>query len=280
MARIPTCVGSLSVREVGSGPPAVLWPSLFVDSDSWTRVEPGLREQRRLVMIDGPGHGSSGDPGHRYTQLDCAAAAIEVLDALGITEPVDWLGNAWGGHVGIHVATEHGGRLRSLATIGTPVEPYTAAERRRTRVLLAVFRLLGPIGFLQEGVAKVLLAPATRATDREAVDYVKGRLAAADRRMLANAIESISLGREDITSRLPRIPVPTLFITGSDDPGFTPDQARAAIRLVPEGRVEIVPDSAYLPPLERPEDVLALVLDFWAGVPAALVGPRRVEAAA
>jgi len=264
MSRIATSLGPLQVREVGSGQPALLWPSLFVDSDSWKRVEPGLAEHRHLVLIDGPGHGMSGDPGHRYTQLDCAAAAIEVLDALGITEPVDWLGNAWGGHVGIHAATEHRERVRSLVTIGTPVAPYTPAERRRTRFLLAIFRLLGPIGFLQDGVATVLLSPSTRAADPEAVAYVKGRLAAADRRMLANAVESISLGRVDITNRLPRIAVPTMFITGSDDPGFTPDQARAAIALVPNGRVAIVPDAAYLPPLERPAEVLRLVLGFWA----------------
>ena len=165
MSRITTSLGPLHVREAGSGQPALLWPSLFVDSDSWKRVEPGLGEHRHLVLVDGPGHGMSGDPGHRYTQLDCARAAIEVLDALGITEPVDWLGNAWGGHVGIHAATEHRERLRSLVTIGTPVAPYTPAERRRTRLLLAIFRLLGPIGFLQEGVAKVLLSPSTRTAD-------------------------------------------------------------------------------------------------------------------
>ncbi len=266
MSRVTTSLGPLHVREAGSGPPALLWPSLFVDSESWTRVEAGLGEHRRLVLIDGPGHGRSGDPGHGYTQLDCASAAIEVLDTLGITEPVDWLGNAWGGHVGIYAATEHHERLRSLVAIGTPVARYTPAERRRTQFLLAVFRLVGPVGFLTEGVAKVLLSPATRADDPEAVAYVQGRLVAADRRMLRNAVESISLGREDLTSRLPRIPVPTLFITGADDQGFTPDQARQAIGLVPGGRVAIVPDAAYLPPLERPADVLRLVLDFWADI--------------
>lgn len=264
MARITTLVGPLSVREVGSGPPAVLWSSLFVDSDSWQRIEHELGEYRHLVLIDGPGHGRSGDPGHRYTQSDCASAAIEVLDELGITRPVDWVGNAWGGHVGIHVATEQSERLRSLVAIGTPVAAYTPAERRRTRLLLAIHRLVGPIGYLQEGVATVLLSPATRAADPEAVAYVKGRLAAADRRMLRNAVESISLARGDVTARLPRIAVPTMFITGSDDVGFTPDEARAAIALVPDGRLGIVPDAAYLPPLERPAEVLRLVLGFWA----------------
>ena len=98
--RIPTRVGSLAVRVLGDGPPAVLWHSLFVDERSWQRVEDALARDRCLVIITGPGHGESSDPGHRYSLDDCAAAAGEVLAALGIDEPVDWVGNAWGGHVG------------------------------------------------------------------------------------------------------------------------------------------------------------------------------------
>lgn len=75
MRPIPTRVGSLAVRVLGEGPPAVLWHSLFVDARSWQRVEHELAQDRRLVIITGPGHGASSDPGHRYSLDDCAAAA-------------------------------------------------------------------------------------------------------------------------------------------------------------------------------------------------------------
>ena len=75
--RIPTRVGSLAVRVRGEGPPAVLWHSLFVDDRSWRRVEEGLAGDRRLLIISGPGHGASTDPGHRYSLDDCAVAAAE-----------------------------------------------------------------------------------------------------------------------------------------------------------------------------------------------------------
>ena len=78
--RVPTRVGSLAVRVRGEGPPAVLWHSLFLDERSWQRVEEDLAGDRRLVIITGPGHGTSTDPGHRYSLDDCAAAAGEVLD--------------------------------------------------------------------------------------------------------------------------------------------------------------------------------------------------------
>ena len=261
---IATRVGPLHVRQVGSGPPAVLWHSLFVDSASWRHVEQSLSADRRLILIDGPGHGASGDTGKPYTMRDCAEAALDVLNALGVAEPVDWVGNAWGGHVGITLAAAHPERLRSLIAIGAPVAAYTPAEARETRLLLAVYRLTGAAGFIRAAVAEALLAPATRERDPEAVTYVRSQLGGADRRLLRNAVESISLGREDLTGRLPDIRVRTLFVTGANHAGFTPDQARAAIALVPGGKLAIVADAAYLAPLEQPCETARVMQEFWA----------------
>jgi pimeloyl-ACP methyl ester carboxylesterase len=262
-ARIRTGVGPLNVRQVGEGPIALLWHSLFIDSTSWQRVEAALADHRRLVLIDGPGHGLSGDPGHRYTMTDCATAALEVLEALAVTERVDWVGNAWGGHVGIVAATDHPGRLRTLIALGTPVRAYTTAERRQVQLLSLAYRLLGPARFLTDGVAEVQLSAATRAHDPAAVRHTTEFLRRADRRLLYNAIQSISLGREDLAARLPLIDIPTMFATGSHHAGFTPDEARAAIAQVQRGRLEIVSDAAYLIPLEQPAQATQMIIDFW-----------------
>lgn len=260
---IKTAVGPLAVRVVGSGPIAVLWPSLFMDGRSWDRIIPELSQQRRLVVIDGPGHGGSGDPGCRYSLRDCATAAREVLQRLGINGLVDWVGNAWGGHVGLRFAVDDGG-ARSLVTLGSSVAALTPAERRRTHLLLALYRVLGARNVVVGGVVNVLLSSRTRTEDPEAVDLVRESLMRADRRMLRNAIASISLGREDLTHLLDRITIPTLVVTGRDHVGFTPEQARAAAQLLPNGRMEVVADAGYLVPLEAPEVTASLVREFWA----------------
>lgn len=265
--RIQTVVGELSVRVVGTGPPALLWHSLFVDSASWDRVLASLTPERRVVLIDGPGHGTSGDPGHRYSLTDCATAAFQILDELGISPPVDWVGNAWGGHVGILAAVEHPERIRSLITLSTPVRPYSPKARRQVRLLTAAYRLLGPVNFLIEGVAEVQLSQATRQQDPEAVELQLDFLKTAHRRRLANAIQSISTHREDLTPLLGRIRVPTLFVTGTEHDDFPPDDARETVRLVPGGSVEIVEDAAKLVPLEQPSRTAEIILDFWRRVP-------------
>ena len=262
--RIQTRVGSLAVRVRGEGPPAVLWHSLFVDDRSWTRVEDRLAADRRLVIITGPGHGASTDPGHRYTLDDCAAAAGEVLAALDIGEPVDWIGNAWGGHVGVVFAATWPARCRTLVTFGTPIEPYGTSERLLFQVLLAAYRVVGMVGYLSSGICGALLSAKTRSNDPEAVTLVLDGLQSIPRRGLANAMLSISLGRPDLTQRLVSIRCPTLLVTGSDHAEWTGDQAEAKSRLLVRGSAAVVPDTAYLIPLEAPEATIEHVRDLWA----------------
>lgn len=261
---VETAVGRLAVHTSGRGRPAVLWHSLFVDERSWQRVDVELARDRRLVVITGPGHGASTDPGRRYTLGECARAAVEVLDALGVSEPVDWVGNAWGGHVGVLVATAYPHRVASLVMMGTPVQELSVAERRRMRLLLGAHRLLGPAGFIADGVVETMLSPATRAGDPEAVALVRRTFVEADRRSLRNAVVSISLRRENLIELLPGVSVPTLVVTGEQHSGFTSAQATSAAAALPRGQVAVVPDAAYLVPLEQPEAVVGLVRDFWA----------------
>lgn len=260
---IPTRLGSLAVRVRGEGPTAVLWHSLFMDDRSWQRVEEGLARDRHLVIITGPGHGASADPGHRYSLDDCAAAAAEVLVALDVDEPVDWVGNAWGGHVGVVFAATWPDRCRTLATFGTPITAYGRSQQLSFRLLLAVYRLVGMVDVLSTGIGDALLSPSTRSRDPEAVALVRDCLRMMERPALANAMLSISLGRPDLTPRLGAITCPTVFVTGSDHAELPPDEAQAKSQMLARGSAVVIGDTAYLTPLEAPAETLRIVRDLW-----------------
>jgi pimeloyl-ACP methyl ester carboxylesterase len=100
------------------GTPAVLWHSLFVDLTSWVRLRRRLAAVRRLILIDGPGQGPNPAPPGRFSLDDCAAAAVEVLDALDVARPVDWLGNAWAATSGC--ASRPPTRMRAAACSPSP----------------------------------------------------------------------------------------------------------------------------------------------------------------
>lgn len=265
-----TKVGRLKVNVTGrkDGPSALLWHSLFVDERSWERVTPELAQDRQLVIVTGPGHGRSGDAGRRYSIEDCAEAAGTVLDAVGVKDPIDWVGNAWGGHVGIVFAAHHPDRVRTLVTAGTPVHPYTLAGRLRTQVLLVLYRWFGPIRPISDAVVEALLSERSRANDRSSAALVRDSFVRADRRGMATAIVSISLKRRDLKPVLPEVKAPTLFVTGSEHPDWSPDQARAAAALLPRGSSHVVDGAAYLAPLEAPDEFSRCVREFWRAHPA------------
>lgn len=159
---VSTSLRPLHVGRDGSGPPAVFWHSLWVDSRSWGPLVNKLGADRRVLTIDGPGYGRS-SPIHRdFTLDDCATAAVEILDQLGIDEPVDWVGNAWGGHVGITLAISQPHRLRSLVTIAAPPTPVSRRQRwTKTYPLALIYRLMGPNRFITKALFDSLIGPKT-----------------------------------------------------------------------------------------------------------------------
>ena len=56
---VSTDLGRLHVRRSGTGPPVVLWHSLFFDSRSWDPLVDALARDRTVYTIDGPSHGKS-----------------------------------------------------------------------------------------------------------------------------------------------------------------------------------------------------------------------------
>src|ERR1700712_4104130 len=168
---VTTAMGRLHVRRSGRGPAVLLWHSLFIDSQSWGPLVDSLAVDHEVYTVDGPSHGRSAPVRRRFTFDECVAAACEVLDRLGLTEAVDWVGNAWGGHVGIRLAASHPDRIRTLTTIGTPVHGLTAKERwAMCWPLVLLYRLTGPSGLLLKALSGPLVGAEAIATqpDRSA----------------------------------------------------------------------------------------------------------------
>jgi pimeloyl-ACP methyl ester carboxylesterase len=261
LRRIPTKVGALGVRIIGSGPAALLWHSLFVDSTSWDRAGVSLAHHRTIILVDGPCHGSSESWPRRFSLRDCADAASQVLDELDLGGPVDWVGNAWGGHVGIVFAESQRDRIKSLVTIGTPVQALTRAERRSIVPLVALYRSLGPVKPLVKGVEKALLGAGCPPDDTR---FISEPLRAAARKGMHNAMHSVMLGRPDLLHLLPKIDVPTRFVAVKDDPLAPVENAEAAARLLPHGSTSVIPGRGHVAPLLQSAPELAeTIVNFW-----------------
>jgi pimeloyl-ACP methyl ester carboxylesterase len=266
---VPTSLGRLNVGQAGAGPPALLWHSLWVDSRSWGPLVDCLAAHRRLVIVDGPGYGHS-DPIRRdFTLADCAHAATEVLDHLGITEPVDWVGNAWGGHVGITLAADQPHPLRSLVTIAAPLLPVGARQRwTQTYPLAVLYRLTGPNRLITKVLFDALIgSDAIKAHPDRAANIIRG-FTEADRGSIRRTIRFMHRWRP-LTDTLPSVSVPTLFLTGDlDDQHWRPADAQAAAATMPNAQVGTLTGGGHVGPLLVDADLIArTVTEFWRTLP-------------
>jgi pimeloyl-ACP methyl ester carboxylesterase len=258
---VPTRLGRLHVRTVGDGAPTVLWSSMFVDSHTWDPMVRLLPPGRRYLLVDPPGLGRS-EPLGRPSDIDGAAdAATDLLGELGIDDPVDWIGNAFGGHVGLKLGTR-AGVLRSLVAVSSPTEPLPAELRRQINVLMPVLRTVGPVGPVRSAVVAAMLTDAS-AADPEIRRIVLESLSRPSRRSMALAIRSFILNRVDVSSELADLTVPSLFVASDDRGDWSPEDAAAAAARAPEAELVTVAGARTLVPLEQPESLASHVRRFW-----------------
>ncbi|RUP02955.1 MAG: alpha/beta fold hydrolase [Mycobacterium sp.] len=259
---VETDLGRLHVLRRGTGPITLLWHSLFLDSRSWVPLIGALADlapDRTVIAVDGPSHGRSEPLNRDFTFDECAQAAADVLDGMCGGGPVDWVGNAWGGHVGIVLAASQPQRIRTLTTIGTPVHG-TDTRFRLTKglPLVALYRLFGPVSLVCDPLSDALLGPDGSTGVMEAFRQ-------ADRVGMYHAVRSMMLKRPSLHNRLPQIAAPTLMLAAhDDDEGWPPEQARAACAAMRDARVGVVRGGGRVAPLLIDAQTIARTLvDFW-----------------
>ncbi|MCB1293279.1 MAG: alpha/beta hydrolase [Gordonia sp.] len=238
---------------------------MFVDSHSWERVVPTLSTRRTLILVDAPSCGRS-DPLDRAADIAaCADAASVVVDEVcsryGV-DRVDWLGNAWGGHVGMHLAATRAAAIRSLVAISAPTFPIDDSLRQKIRLLKPLYRLIGPRGPVRSAIEDGILTEHTRATDPEAVAVLRDALAASGKHMIT-AIDTAILNRTDLAWAARAITCPTLFIATEDRGEWSLDQAQAVVDTMTGAVATTVLAARVIPALEQPAETAQKISAFW-----------------
>lgn len=268
---VATDLGWLHVERMGTaGFPVVLWHSLFLDSRSWCGLQDELARTRSVIVVDGPSHGRSEPVFRDFTFGECITAAEQVLDSLGVAGPVDWVGNAWGGHVGIQLAAHRPGRIRTLTTIGTPAHALRPVERwTKAWPLVQLYRVTGPNAVMLKPLSDALVGRESLATASDLANTVMSAFTGAQKAAMFRAMRSMMLGRPDMSADMAEITVPTLLIAGRDDStGWRPADAQAIADTMVDARVVAADGSGHSSALliDR-QTVQAALADFWAAQP-------------
>jgi pimeloyl-ACP methyl ester carboxylesterase len=116
----------LSVRGVelhvlvrGTGLPLVFAHAFPLDHSMWSAQIERFAGQAQVIAPDLRGFGSSGVTPGTVTMEQMADDLAEVLDQLGVTEPIVLCGCSMGGYAAFQFARKYPGRLRGLVLCNT-----------------------------------------------------------------------------------------------------------------------------------------------------------------
>ncbi|MEU0671053.1 alpha/beta hydrolase [Streptomyces lavendulocolor] len=252
------------ITAVVSGRPMVAWrasgarPSVVcvhgagVTSREFQPFIRVLGRRHDVWSVDLPGFGASSGP-PRPLGLRALADAVAQWQAAVDLDRVVLLGGSFGCQVAVDAAVRHPDRVAGLVLVGPTVD---SAARGFVRQLMRWLR-----NSPHERASMALLNLA---------DYRDAGV----RRVAGAFAESL---RDRIEDKLPHVCVPTLVVRGADDRLVSQEWAEEVTRLLPAGRLAVVPDAGHMVPYRQPHELAGLVSDFLAAEGAALGGGDKTR---
>jgi 3-oxoadipate enol-lactonase len=261
---VATSLGRLAVWDTdaqGSETPIVLWPSIFSDHVIFSSLIEHWRGKRRLILIDGPGHGASeGSRDKTFSMQACAVAMKEILDKKSIKNAVVG-GTSWGGLVGAEFAILYPQQTRGVIMMNTPFFMAPDGPSLGEKFITwGAGSILGTDLFTA-GVARSFFLPSTREAGGGVMTHFHTSLHRSDSKALSTAIRSVLLERTALADRLPQIKSPSLVIAGLQDDMYPLELQREAVKKLPMGRFEVV-DSKHISVVDKPLEVARLIDSF------------------
>jgi len=259
--------------EAGVGPVLLLLHGHEQSATSWRWVIPALARTHRVLALSLPGHGETAAAvGDHAPDCDQARFVAAFLDTLHIDPPLDLVGHSAGGALALRLALADPQRIRSLtlvssAGLGREVHPLLALDTLPVIGELAIMISRLPGGDWGRTLMSTAMlfarpwrAPAEFITEQHALGRRPGQLEAST--ATARALFGPTGQRQTLLEHLPTLTTPTLLIWGGCDYVLPAHHAQAAVRLLPQGRLSMLPHCGHLPHVEQPARFAAVLGDW------------------
>jgi pimeloyl-ACP methyl ester carboxylesterase len=274
--------------DAGEGPPILLIHGYGDTADGWRRVVPGLLSSHRVVAVDVPPFGRSGQPSAPKLIDFYRDFFPELLERLEI-ERATVIGHSLGGAIALHLTLERPElveRLGLVAPAGLGKAPpwwwYAITGYGKVwKTALSVPSPLTPV-LIKQGLTRFLdwrLFHDPRQM-RDTIDHlVSMHTAPRDfDRLLAAGRCCIDSYTGSLLEDSAAIEVPKWMVWGRHD-GLVPAHHAAAFRqLHPDAYVHVFDDCGHYPQIELPSRFNRL-LHGWIEETAEPTGRRRIHAA-
>ena len=239
---------------------------------SWPHVLRAFPE-RRVVAPDLPGYGGTARLRGPYRIEALARWVMAFMDEAEVV-PGAVAGVSMGGATAITLALEAPERVRALVAVaafglgGHAPMPLTVWLAARMPITPLVYAAIAA----DERTARRVLSRVFADPERIPPDMLAAVRVAARRQVLARSFGAFLRGetrlkgfRTDLSTRLPEIGCPTLFVHGTGDALVPAQASRRAAGLVPGAKLALL-DAGHNPMREAPEAFLAALRGFLDGL--------------
>ena len=261
MAEVQVNGIELYVEEHGSGEPLLLIEGLGYASWSWFQQVEEFAQHYRTIIFDNRGVGDSDKPDEPYSIELLAQDAAGILSALGINS-AHVLGVSMGGYIAQQMAITYPHFVRSLVLSCTSCGGSNSLPITQE----ALDSMLNVSGLTPQEVIRQGLSVAFNKQFLEShLDLVeKMVLLRMEKPTPRYAWErQFAAARSfDIESKLTKIEVPTLILTGLDDHVLPSQNSFLLAERIPGAKLVTIPDAGHLFFIEKFEEYNRLVLNF------------------
>jgi pimeloyl-ACP methyl ester carboxylesterase len=271
-----------NVVELGEGPPLLLVHGLSGCWQNWLENIPHFARTHRVIAVDLPGFGASPMPREQITIPAYARFLDGVCDALSI-DAAAVVGNSMGGHIASELAIASPQRVERLMLVSAA---GISAEHLQRNAVMTGGRVIAAIATQsvarhewyarRPALRRLALSFVVRHADLLSAPLARELMSGSGKPGFLPGLEAVITHR--ISERLPQIACPTFVVWGEDDRVIPVRDAKRFAALIPDVRVETLPDTGHVAMLERPATFNALLEAFLDEAPGERVAPAEPAA--
>lgn len=229
----------VNYTDVGSGEAVVLLHGWGQNIQMMEPIGNNLIN-KRVVIIDLPGHGKSEEPKEAWTVYDYASCIHTLLTNLKIDEPI-LIGHSFGGKISLVYASKY--KTKKVIGLACPFKKQIVKLSFKTKALKFAKKI--PVLNKLEGFAKKHIG----STDYKNASEMM-------RKIMVLTVNT------DITEDVKKIKCPTLLIWGTNDLQVSIDDAYELEKLIKDCGVVVYDGCTHYAYLERLDQTLRVIKIF------------------
>ncbi|MEQ8652600.1 MAG: alpha/beta hydrolase [Kiloniellales bacterium] len=239
----------------GSGEPLMLVHGLGGTGNVWMPQVPVLARTHTVIRPELAGSGRARLDGALSTE-SLVDSLVALMDAMEL-ERLHLVGHSYGSILAQHLASRHPERVASLMLFGAfrgPPEPARKALRDRA----AAARGGGMID-IADATVQMGLSAETKTARPEVAAFVRELVMRQDPDGYAATCEAIA---QTDPADLAGVSCPALVVNGDEDNTSPPAAGLAVAEALEDAVLEILGRCGHWTPLERPQEVATLMVNF------------------